>query len=269
MSSLGTSFFLRSVNFGWFIRDYLTWPLIPDEGQESELVHPALRYTAAGGTVLLSVLCGWYFFYAPSRMVTRVTIYPRTQMVGLRTATAAPVRFLPASLRARPFFRRAGTLSPTDPRERLVPLAELYRLQGSAVGSEVALCTQLVKDGATLPPHIATWLQKAAPSIPKLDQQDTLMLRVGDARLAFQLSAQPQRASFLGEKPPGGIRRFFHLLLRGATDWEQAPGYEPGAAEKAAQAQRAANGVDTEPWFLDRANFDQLFPLDATRYKKK
>lgn len=258
----------RSINFAWFIRDYLVWPLFPMEDRKQELIRPQLRYTAAGGTLLISALCGWYFWYSPSRLITRITVYPRTHMVGLRTAAPSPATWLPRALRSRPFFARTGRISERDPNERLVPLSHVSRLQGSAVGSEVSVCNRLVQERITLPPHRSAWLSKTAPNIAKYDAQDALMLRVGDARLAFQLSAAPLRSSVLGEAPPGGVRRLWRVLFKGPTDWGSAPGATLSPAEQAAYDARAPHGYDCEPWFLDRAKFDQVFPLDATRYKK-
>ena len=259
----------RSINFAFFIRDYLCWPLFASDPEHPpELAQPGLRYSAAVGTLLISSLCGWYFWYSPSRMITRVTLYPRMGLVGLRTAAPSPALWLPRALRTRPFFQRAGIVSESDPFERLVRLSDVYRLQGSAVGSEVAACHRLVQDGVELPAARQSWLHRTAPSVPKIDLQDGLMLR-GDARLAFQLSAQPLRASVLDEPGARGPRRWWQVLFKGPTDWAHAPAYAASPAEAEAQAARAARGLDTEPWFLDRANFDRLFPLDATRYPKK
>ena len=259
-----------SINFSLFIRDYLSWPLfVSDPENPPELARPAFRYTAAFGTVLISSLCGWYFWYSPSRMITRVTVYPRTKMVGLRTAAPSPALWLPRFVRQRPFFQRAGVVSDQDPFERLVPLNEVYRLQGSALGSEVSACNQLVKDHVDLPPHLRTMVNRVAPSIPKIDLQDNLMLRVGDARLAFQLSAEPSRTLLHNEPPLGGAKRWWQTVFKGPTDWAQPPNYAPPAAETQAHEAHVARRLRAEPWFLDRANFDQLFPLDASRYSKK
>ncbi|CCV00376.1 unnamed protein product [Malassezia sympodialis ATCC 42132] len=265
----GSCFVIAGLNFGFFIRDYLFWPLIPNEEKEPELAPAGFRYSLAGGTVLIASMCGAYFWYAPSRMVTRVTVYPATQMLGLRTAAPPPSRFLPASLRQRPFFQRAGALSPDDPRERLVPLASVFRLQGSAVGSEMNEWSELARAKQPVPPAVQARLREFHAATTKLDRQDTLMLRVGDARLAFQLHASPLRESLLRE-PPRGLRRMWLTLTKGHTDWSLEPGYTPSPAEHAEHVRRTSRGdADVEPWFLDRANFDQLFPLDATRYKRK
>lgn len=266
----GTCFVLAGVNFGLFIRDFLVWPLFPDEGEEPELVTPMIRYTAAGGTFLVASLCGMYFWYAPSRMVTRLTVYPKTQMLGVRTAAPPPSRWLPASIAVRPYFQRAGPLSETDQKERLVPLEAVYRLQGSAVGSEMHEWNELVKKKKDrVPASVLSKLQKYNATATKYDQQETLMLRIADARLAFQLGASPYRTTLLQQPPERGIKAFWRQTMRGRTDWSPpTASYQPTPAEDAAQKQRTAH-VDTEPWFLDRANFDQLFPLDASRYKKK
>ena len=64
--------------------------------------------------------------------------------------------------------------------------------------------------------------------------------------------------------PPRGLRGWWQRALRGATDWDAPRGYVASAAE-----QRAPRMRRSEPWFLDRAKFDQLFPLDASRYRKR
>lgn len=245
------------------------WPLLPSDDEEVKLAPAGFRYSLAGGTVLIASMCGAYFWYAPSRMVTRVTVYPATQMLGLRTAAPPPSRFLPASWRQRPYFQRAGALSEKDARERLVPLASVFRLQGSAVGSELHEWSEIARAKKPVPPAVQARLREFHAATTKLDQQDTLMLRVGDARLAFQMHASPLRETLLNE-PPRGMRRAWQNLSKGRTDWSSTPGYTPTPAEHAAHTQRMSAGrPDIEPWFLDRANFDQLFPLDATRYKRK
>ncbi|WFD28534.1 hypothetical protein MNAN1_003546 [Malassezia nana] len=265
----GACFTLAGLNFGFFIRDYLFWPFLPDDDTEPEPAPAAFRYSLAGGTVLIASLCGAYFMYAPSRMVTRLTVYPATQMLGLRTAAPSPSRLLPASWRQRAFFQRAGTVSAQDSNERLVPLASVYRLQGSAVGSELCEWSEIARVKKPVPPGVQARLREFHATTAKVDQQETLMLRVGDARLAFQLHASPLRSTLLQEKPRG-LRRAWQVLTRGRTDWGAAPGYVPTPAERAEQERRQrAGGPDIEPWFLDRANFDRLFPLDATRYKRR
>ena len=257
-----------SVNFAVFIRDFLVWPLFPTEGRPQELAPWYFRYTAAGGTLAVSALCAWYFAYAPSRMVTRMTLYPSAGLVGLRTAAPPPSHVLPAKMRRGVFYVRAGLLSPVDRYERLVPLEHVFRLQGSAVGSEMAEWNELVRRKVRPPPAAEARLQRFNATSSRIDQQDTLMMRVGDGRLAFQLSARPQRASLLHEPPPRGIGHRFHLMLRAPTDWARAAGYTASPAEAREYERRAARGTDTEPWFLDRESFDQLFPVDATRYQK-
>ena len=94
----GACFVLAGLNFGLFIRDYFVWPLFPTDGAVPELARPGLRYSLAAGTVLFASLCGWYFVFAPSRMVTRLTVYPATGLLGIRTAAPSPSRLLPLSL---------------------------------------------------------------------------------------------------------------------------------------------------------------------------
>ncbi|PKI85531.1 hypothetical protein MVES1_000222 [Malassezia vespertilionis] len=261
----GACFVLAGLNFGSFIQGYLSWPLFSHDPQNPpQLVRKELRITAATGTVLISSLCGWYFLYAPSRMVTRMTIYPQSNTVGVRTASASPARWLPKSVKAWPLFQRAGHLSTTDPRERILPLHAIYRLQGSAVGSEQSLWQELAKKRVKVPHG-----KLANITTPKQDMQDTLMLRVGGAKLAFQLSAMPQRTSVLDESPSRGIRGLCQRAMRSPTDWGGAHAPGAGAAERAEYARRQQRGFDCEPWFLDRTTFDQLFPLDVTRYKQK
>lgn len=244
------------------------WPLLPSENTESVPAKPAIRYSIAGGTILFASLIGWYFWYAPSRMVTRLTIYPATRMLGVRTSAPSPAYYLPHFITQRDFFRRAGTFSPTDKRERLVPLEAVYRLQGSAEGSEMQTWEELLKSKRKndVPPNMSARIARFNLSTTKYDRQDMLMVRVGHARLAFQMSARPSEA-FLLQEPPK--RTLWRRLFRGPTDWSDPPQYTPSVPERAAHERRAAlPGADVEPWFLDRANFDKLFPLDASRYKR-
>ena len=266
----GACFVLAGLNFGLFIRDFLVWPLLPSDDTQPELARPGIRYSLAGGTVLIASLCGWYFWYAPSRMVTRLTVYPAKQMLGVRTAAPAPSRYLPCSLRNRPFFERAGLPSLTDRCERLVPLEAVYRLQGSAEGSEMQVWSELIKTKKELvSPATRAHLIRYQATSSKYDQQDTLMLRVGDARLAFQLSANPEASSLVHEPPKRGLRSLWRRVIRGTTDWGVPPNYVASPQERVAREHRLSLPyTDTEPWFLDRIKFDQLFPLDASRYKK-
>ena len=98
----GACFVLAGLNFGFFIRDYFVWPLFPTDGAVPELARPSLRYSLAAGTVLFASLCGWYFVFAPSRMVTRLTVYPATGLLGIRTAAPSPSRLLPSAWTRRP-----------------------------------------------------------------------------------------------------------------------------------------------------------------------
>ena len=115
-----------------------------------------------------------------------------------------------------------------------------------------------------VPPAMRSRLARFKLGASKYDQQDMLMLRVGASRLAFQLTARPDASSLAPVPPPRGLRGWWQRALRGATDWQAPRGYVASAAE-----QRAPRGGRSEPWFLDRAQFDQLFPLDASRYRKR
>ncbi|WFD32649.1 hypothetical protein MSPP1_003698 [Malassezia sp. CBS 17886] len=265
----GVSFIVAGMNFSALMRDYLAWPLFQIDAENTPaLMKPGFRYALAGGTLAISSLCGWYFLFAPTRMVTRLTVYPSTGMLGIRTALPAPSRYLPRRLRDARLFTRAGVPSAHDARERLAPLDEVFRLQGSAVGAELALWTELAKDGVPITPAQAARLARLRAGTRQQDQQETLLLRVGDARLAFQLSAVPQRASVLDEPPKHGLRAMFKGFGRGSTDWTAPPHSTASSAEHAARDARKKYGTDTEPWFLDRVAFDRLFPLDAARYKR-
>ena len=204
----GACFVLAGLNFGLFIRDYFVWPLFPTDGAVPELARPSLRYSLAAGTVLFASLCGWYFVFAPSRMVTRLTVYPATGLLGIRTAAPSPSRLLPSAWTRRPFFQRAGTVSPHDARERLVPLRDVYRLQGSAEGSEMQVWDELLqgRHKDAVPAAMRSRLARFKLGASKYDQQDMLMLRVGASRLAFQLTARPDASSLAPVPPPRSAR---------------------------------------------------------------
>lgn len=189
-------------------------------------------------------------------------------MLGIRTAAPSPQRWFPAALKRMEYLQRAGRMSESDPNVRLVPIDDVYRLQGSAVGAEVKQWKEIGREMA-LPAHAQTFLAKTGSSIPAIDQQGNVLLRVKDARLAFQLSALPQRESLINEAPHKGLGLLLLRFWWAPTDWENDADYSPSKPEQTDAFRRTSRPTDTEPWFLDRAKFDKLFPLDRSRYRKK
>lgn len=208
---------------------------------KTELASPTARYIMGGAVGVTGTTLGLFFMWSPSRVGTRVTFYPATQKVGIRTA-ARPVRaLLPASLRTA----KGAAINPLDAKELLYPWESLYRRDGtSAVEIE-----QYVR-GKSIPVAAARPAKKK--SVPS-----SLLLGETNA-VGYQLEAAPivlHQAQTKNMYKQGWAN--LKLSFRGNTDWSPVAG-EGGlsSAEEAAKLKMHPK----DPWFLDRLNFDRLFP---------
>lgn len=185
---------------------------------------------------------GVFFWWSPARVGTRVTLYPTTKMVGIRTS-ARPVRaLLPSSMRKS----TSPPINPLDPKEQLFPWDALFRRdQASAVQID-----SYVKSRANPPPS-------SARSAPKKRVPSSVLLGRATS-VAFQLEAAPvilHQAQTKNLYKKGWAN--FKLSLRGNTDWTPVAG-EAKLSDKEQQAKLLLHPKD--PWFLSRTNFDHLFP---------
>lgn len=184
---------------------------------------------------------GAFFSLSPARLGTRVTFYPATEKVGIRTA-ARPVRaWLPSFLR-----RSNGTaINPLDVNERLYPWESLYRRDGTS-----AVEIERYVQGRSMP--VASRQSGKKKKVPS-------SILIGEtSALGFQLEAAPiilHQSETKNMYKQGWAN--LKLSLRGNTDWSPVAG-ESGLSIVEEQAKLKLHPKD--PWFLDRPNFDRLFP---------
>ncbi len=141
--------------------------------------------------------------------------------------------------------KRSAPLNPKDPSERFHPLDALYRRdRTSAVEIE-----QFAQGKGRRVASTKSGRQKVPSSI----------LLGEDVTFGYQLEAAP--TPLFETKAKNLYTQYwsrFKLSLRGTTDWSPVEGGEPlTQAEKTAKAQLDPK----DPWFMDRKNFDKLFPV--------
>ncbi len=108
---------------GFLLTQHLSWPILTAIRKKTKLAPPMLRYAAGTAVAVTGGGLGLFFFWTPSRLATRVTLYPATSQIGIRTA-ARPFRaFLPPSMRSK----KSAPINAQDPSERFHPLDALYR----------------------------------------------------------------------------------------------------------------------------------------------
>ncbi|CCF49962.1 hypothetical protein NDA11_003582 [Ustilago hordei] len=238
---IGTVFTGAGCYQGFLLTQHLSWPIFTRDPEKTKLAPPMLRYTAGTAVAVTAVGLGMFFFWTPSRLATRVTLYPATSQIGIRTA-APPFRaFLPPSMRSR----RSAPLNPKDQSERFHPLDALYRRdRTSAV--EIEKFAQ------------GKGRRVASASSSKRQKVPSSLLLGEDVTFGYQLEAAPTPLFETNAK--NLYTQYwsrFKLSLRGETDWSRVAGeHELTPAERTAKSQLHPKN----PWFLDRKNFDNLFP---------
>lgn len=225
---------------GYLLSQHLTLPTTRD-WSNAELSSPVARYVVGTAVAITGASLGFFFMYSPSRLGTRVTFYPATQTVGIRTATRPLRAFLPPSL------RRADStpINPLDVKEQLFPWEMLYRRDGTS-----AVEIERYGQGKSIP--VATAQTSKKRKVPS-----SILLGKANA-IGFQLEAAPvslHQAQTKNMYKQGWAN--FKLGLRGKTDWSPVAG-ETGLSGREEQAKLTMHPKD--PWFLDRPNFDRLFP---------
>lgn len=189
-----------------------------------------------------------FFFFTPTRLATRVTLYPATSQIGVRTA-ARPLRtFLPPSMRSK----KSAPINPLDARERFHPPDALFRRDKiSAVEIE-----QFAQGKGV----------RVASEKNKRQRVPSSILLGEDVSFGYQLEAAP--TPLFDTQAKNLYRQYwsrFKLSLRGDTDWSKvAGGHSLTEAEQTAKAQLDPK----DPWFLNRKNFDSLFPVRTYGSKK-
>ncbi|SNX81868.1 uncharacterized protein MEPE_00573 [Melanopsichium pennsylvanicum] len=238
---IGTVFTGAGCYQGFLLTQHLSWPVFTRDPEKTKLAPPMLRYAAGTAVAVTGGGLGLFFFWTPSRLATRVTLYPATSQIGIRTA-ARPFRaFLPTSLRSQ----RNAPLNPKDPCERFHSLDTLYRRdRSSAVEIE-----QFAQGKGRRVASAKSQRQKVPSSI----------LLGEDVTFGYQLEAAP--TPLFETRAKNLYTQYwsrFKLSLRGETDWSEVAGSQGlSAAEQAGKRQLDPK----DPWFLDRKNFDKLFPV--------
>jgi hypothetical protein len=142
--------------------------------------------------------------------------------------------------------KKSAPLNPKDPYERLHNLSALYRRDRT---SAVEIEEYAQGKGIRVVSATSGKRQKVPSSI----------LLGEDVTLGYQLEAAP--APMFETKAKNLYRQYwsrFRLSLRGDTDWSKvAGGHALSDAELTARQQLSPK----DPWFLDRRNFDRLFPV--------
>ncbi|SJX60584.1 uncharacterized protein SRS1_11813 [Sporisorium reilianum f. sp. reilianum] len=234
---------------GFLLTQHLSWPILTRDPEKTKLAPPMLRYAAGTAVAVTGGGLGMFFFWTPSRLATRVTLYPATSQIGIRTA-ARPFRaFLPPSMRSK----RSAPLNPQDPCERFHPLDALYRRdRTSAVEIE-----QFAQGKGRRVVSAKSGSRQKVPSSILLGE---------DVTFGYQLEAAP--TPLFETKAKNLYTQYwsrFKLSLRGETDWSGVAGAQGlTPAEQTAKAQLDRK----DPWFMDRSNFDRLFPVRDYGSKK-
>ncbi|PWZ01473.1 hypothetical protein BCV70DRAFT_198904 [Testicularia cyperi] len=238
---VGTVFTGAGCYQGFLLTQHLSWPLFTRDVEQTKMAPAMLRYATGAAVALTGGGLGLFFFWTPSRLATRVTLYPATSQIGVRTS-ASPVRaFLPASMRSK----KAAPLNPKDNRERLHSLEALYRRDGN---SAVAVAQYAEGKGRAV--ASATSGKQKVPSSLLLGE---------DVTFGYQLEAAPTPLYRpITENLYKKWWSQFKLSMRGDTDWTKAPG-QSVLSEAESKARLTSDPKD--PWFLDRKNFDKLFPV--------
>ncbi|PWN51610.1 hypothetical protein IE53DRAFT_386017 [Violaceomyces palustris] len=247
----GTIFAMAGVYQGYLLSEHLAWPIVTFDYEKNppHLVHPAIRTVTGGFVGVIGVVFGVFFFWMPTRSVTRLTIYPATRQVGVRTSAPAIRAILPSALRSK----NSIPINPNDRRERLHSLVKLYRRDGiSAKGIADSVQGKSIS--------VATGSSEA-----KRRRQVTSLLLGEKETLGYSLEAAPEIRTKVDLLPKSLYKRaWFHfkVWIRGTTDWTNVKDQDGVAVPLEDWEVKARKNLGAkEPWFLDRKNFDQLFPV--------
>lgn len=247
---IGTVFTGAGCYQGFLLTQHLSWPILTRDAENTKLAPPALRYATGTAVAVTGAGLGMFFFFTPTRLATRVTLYPATSQIGIRTLDRPFRAFLPPSMRSN----RGAPLNPQDPHERFHSLDALFRRdKTSAVEIE-----QFAQGRGRRVVSAKSGKRQKVPSSLLLGE---------DVSFGYQLEAAPTP---LFETTAKNLYTQywsrFKLSLRGDTDWSPIADGEPlTKAEETARKQLHPK----DPWFMDRKNFDRLFPARVYGAKEK
>ncbi|EPQ28663.1 uncharacterized protein PFL1_03966 [Pseudozyma flocculosa PF-1] len=243
---IGCVFTGASAYQGYILSQHMAWPWFSRdyENNPPKLVSAWTRYPVGALVFGTGGMLGFFMFWSPSRLVTRITLYPATSQVGVRTC-APPFRaLLPRALQNKQ--ANVAPLSAHDSRERLHDFAALMRRDNT---SAAEIADFALGKGR----RVVRGDGKGYKKVPS-----SLLLGEGSS-LGYQLEAAPH------PKSPDEVKNLyklgwarFKLWMKGSTDWSVPQGV-PGLTPAESKAKAAMHAK--EPWFLDRHNFDRLFPV--------
>ncbi|KAN0061792.1 hypothetical protein ACQY0O_005785 [Thecaphora frezii] len=242
---MGCVFTGASAYQAYILTQHMSWPLFSRdlENNPPKLAPAPARYTASAAILFVGGTLGLFMFWSPTRLATRVTLYPATSQVGVRTC-APPFRtYLPRSLQSD---KKGAPLSPHDSRERLHDFTALLRRDNTSAV------------------EIAASVEGKARRVVRADGKgfrripSSLLLCEGNT-WGYQLEAapRPKNAPEVKNLYKKGWEAF-QLWIKGTTDWS-VPHGATGLSPVEQKAKEALH--PKEPWFFDRDNFDRLFPV--------
>jgi hypothetical protein len=215
---------------------------------------------ASGVAGAAGVVTAALFIMVPSASVTRISLDLSARQLVIRTAARGMSALLPRVIYPRPFRtlaeRKGYYLTPYN-NERVVPLAQMFRIRGSAVAS------------GTLPMITLRQAARSHEARIKAAQERQKVLNVEGSKRSIEVSTGDDRFWYTVEAAGSGVpnkndgrtsySRFFQRIsyaMRGKTDWSDVE--EPPTRH----AKGSSTYVDVkQPWFLSRRTFDDVIPL--------
>lgn len=273
---IGGTFVVIGIELAYDVYNHFCWPLFSkDPNRKAELVSERKRTIGAILAGSAGLVTASLFFMVPSSNITRLTLdLPKRQLI-IRTAvrgfSALPPRAIyPAALRKTAELR-GYYLTPFN-NERVVPLASVYRVRGSA-----SPFSGPRNDSASGSQKAISIRQKGSNSkiVQRYDvpthHKHSIEIRVGDGRFWYTIEA------FGGVKIDEFVKsttsryaRFWQRIsywMRGYTDWKDVSKEEmevilsdPSDQSKEGSASATKLGPK-QPWFSDRQTFDDVIPL--------
>ncbi|PWN34476.1 uncharacterized protein FA14DRAFT_161853 [Meira miltonrushii] len=273
---IGGTFMVIGVELAYDVYNHFCWPLFSkDPNRKPELVSEKKRTVGAVLAGTIGLITASLFFMVPSSNITRLTLdLPKRQLI-LRTAvrgfSALPPRAIyPTALRKTAELR-GFYLTPFN-NERVVPLASVYRVRGSASplsgprndsgsGSQKAIFVRHKGNNSK------TVQRYDIPTHYK----HSIEIRVGEGRFWYTIEA-------FGGVPidqfvksnTSRYARFWQRIsywMRGSTDWTDVSKEEMEAilSDSSAPGKEASPSTTKlgpkQPWFSDRQTFDDVIPL--------
>lgn len=279
---VGGTFLVVGLELAHNVYHHLCWPLFSkDPNRKPELISENKRTVGAIIAGSMGLITASLFFMVPSSNVTRLTLdLPKRQLI-LRTAirgfSALPPRAIyPTALR-RTAELRGYYLTPFN-NERVVPLADVYRIRGSA--SSFSGPTNVSRSGS----QSSISIRQKDNSKSNVRQHDipvhhkqSIEFKVGKDRFWYTIEAfgGVPIDQFVKSNTSRYVRFWQRISywMRGFTDWKDLKKEDIEIINSDSSAQNEAPSPSTfssdktiklgpkQPWFSDRQTFDDILPL--------